>query len=88
MKAFRFGDIGKAKKGNHPGEAQVRTGRRNVFYKKGLLGEPHEEAEIQCKAMKRGKNLALSKHICSEKERVPSKVTQSKVVVGLKRWGS
>ena len=45
---------------------------------------PHEEAEIQCKALRRGKNLAFSEDTCSEKERVRSKVTPKKVGVGLK----
>ena len=46
---------------------------------------PHEEAEIQRKALRRGKNLAFSKDTCLEKERVRSKVIPRKVGVGLKR---
>ena len=45
----------------------------------------HEEAEIQCKALRHGKNLAFSEDTCLEKERVRSKVTPRKVGVGLKR---
>ena len=43
----------------------------------------HEEAEIQCKVLRCGKNLAFSKDTCLEKERVWWKVTPRKV--GLKR---
>ena len=46
---------------------------------------PHEEAEIQRNALRRGKNLALSEDTCLEKEKVRSKVTPRKVGVGLKR---
>ena len=46
------------RKGNHPGEAQVRRGRRKDLYRteRDSLEEPHEEAEIQRKALRRGKN--------------------------------
>ena len=73
--------------GNHPGKAYVRRDRRKDLYrteKKSLVG-PHEEAEIQRKALRRGKNLAFSENTCLEKERVRSKVTPRKVGVGLKR---
>ena len=43
------------------------------------------EAEIQCKALKRAKNLGFSEDTCLEKERVRSKVTPRKVGVGLKQ---
>ena len=46
---------------------------------------PHEEAEIQRKALRCGKNLAFIEDTCLEKERVLSKVTPRKVVVGFKR---
>ena len=46
---------------------------------------PQEEAEIQRKALRRGKNLAFSEDICLEKERVRLKVTPRKAGVGLKR---
>ena len=46
---------------------------------------PHDEAEIQRKALRRGKNSAFSEDTCLEKERVRSKVTPRKVVVRLKR---
>ena len=46
---------------------------------------PHEKAEIQHKALRRGKNLAISNNTCLEKERVWSKVTPRKVGVGLKQ---
>ena len=49
------------------------------------LERPHDEAEIQCKALRRGKNLDFSEDTCSEKERVRSKVTPRKIEVGLKR---
>ena len=45
----------------------------------------HEEAEIQRKVIRRGKNLAFKKDTCLEKERVRSTVTLRKVGVGLKR---
>ena len=57
-----------------------------------------EEAQIQRKALRRGKNLAFSEDTCLEKESARSKVTPRKVGVGLKRrrepsrrlawWGS
>ena len=46
---------------------------------------PLEEAVIQHKALRRGKNLAFSEDTCLEKERVRLKVTPRKVGVGLKR---
>ena len=46
---------------------------------------PNEKAEIQCKALRRGKNLVFSEDTCLEKERVLSKVTPRKVRMGLKR---
>ena len=65
----------------------MRRGRRKDLYKteKDSLEGPHEEAEIQRKALRRGKNLALSKDTCLEKERVRSKVTPRKVRVKLER---
>ena len=58
------------KKGNHPGEAYVRRGRRKALYRseRDSLERLHEEAEIQCKALRRGKNLAFSEDTCLEKE--------------------
>ena len=44
----------------------------------------YEEAAIQRKALRRGKNLAFSEDTCLENERVRLKVTQKKVGVGLK----
>ena len=75
------------RKGNHPGEAQVWRGRRKDLHrtKRDSLEGSHEEAEIQRKALRRGKNLAFSRDTCLEKERVRSKVTLRKVGVGLKR---
>ena len=75
------------KKGNHPGEAYVRRGRRKNLYRRqrNSLEGPHEKAEIQRKALRRGKNLAFSEDTCLENERVRSKVTPRKVGVGLKR---
>ena len=46
---------------------------------------PHDEAEIQRKALRRGKNLAFREDTFLEKERVRSKVTPRKGGVGLKR---
>ena len=65
----------------------MRRGRKKALYRreKNSLEGPHEEAEIQRKALRRGKNLAFSEDTCLEKERVRSKVTPRKVGVGLKR---
>ena len=75
------------RKGNHPGEAYVRRDRRKDLYRteRDSLKEPHEETEIQRKALRRGKNLAFSEDTCLEKESVRSKVTPRKDGVGLKR---
>ena len=75
------------RKENHPGEAYVRRGQRKALYRteRGSLEGPHEEAEIQHKALRRGNNLTFSEDTCLEKERVWSKVTPRKVEVGLKR---
>ena len=74
------------RKGNHPGEVYVRRDRRKDSYRRerDSLEGPHEEAEIQRKALSRGKNLTFSEDTCLEKERVRSKVTPRKVGVGLK----
>ena len=74
-------------KENHPSEAQVRRGRRKALYgrESDSLEGPHKEAEIQRKALRRGKNLAFSEDTCLEKETVRSKVAPRKVEVGLKR---
>ena len=65
----------------------MKTGRRKALYRteRDSLEGPHEEAEIQRKALRRGKNLAFSEDTCLEKERVRSKVTPRKVGVRLKR---
>ena len=57
------------RKGNHLGEAYVRRGRRKALYRteRNSLDGPHEEAEIQRKALRRGKNLAFSENTCLEK---------------------
>ena len=62
----------------------MRRSRRKVLYRreKNFLEGPHGEAEIQCKALRRGKNLVLSEDACLEKERVRSKMTPTKVEVG------
>ena len=75
------------KKGNHPGKAFVRRGRRKALYKKerDSLEGSREEAEIQHKTFRHAKNLAFSEGTCLEKERVRSKVTPRKIGVGLKR---
>ena len=58
------------RKGNHLGEAYVRRGRRKDLYRteRDSLEGPHEEAEIQRKALRRGKNFAFSEDTCLEKE--------------------
>ena len=65
----------------------MRRDRRKALYRTegDSLEGPHQEAEIQRKPLKRGKNLAFSEDTCLEKERVRSKVTPRKVGVGLKR---
>ena len=65
----------------------MRRDRRKDLYRREResLEGPHEEAEIQRKALRRGKNLAFSEDTCLVKERVRSKVTPRKVGVGLKR---
>ena len=65
----------------------MRRGRRKALYRREMdsLEEPHDEAEIQRKALRRGKNLAFSEDTCLEKERVQSKVAARKVGMGLKR---
>ena len=65
----------------------MRRDRRKDLYrrKRESLEGLHEEAEIQRKAFRCGKNLAFSEDTCLVKERVRSKVTRRKVGVGLKR---
>ena len=59
----------------------MRRGRRKDLYRteRNYLEGPHEEEEIQRKALRRGKNLAFSEDTCLEKERVRSKVTQKRL---------
>ena len=61
----------------------MRRDRKKDLYRResDSLEGPHEEAEIQRKALRRGKNLAFSEDTCLEKERVRSKVTPRKVGV-------
>ena len=75
------------KKGNHSGEAYVKRGRRKVLYRRerDSLEGSQEESEIQRKALRRGKTLALSENTYLEKESVQSKVTSRKVGVRSKR---
>ena len=65
----------------------MRRGQRKALYRRDRysLEGPHDEAEIQRKTLKRGKNLTFSEDTCLEKERVRSKMTPRKVKVGLKR---
>ena len=67
----------------------MRRGPRKTFYitERHSLEGPHEEAEIQRKALRRGKNLAFSKDTCLENERVRLKMTPRKVGMGLKWRG-
>ena len=75
------------RKGNHSGKAYVRRGRTKDLYRieRDSLQGPCEEAEIQRKALRQGKNLAFSEDACLEKEKGRSKVTPRKVGVRLKR---
>ena len=59
----------------------MRRGQRKVIYRRerDSLEGPHEEAEIQRNALRRGKNLAFSEDTCLENERVRSKVTPRKI---------
>ena len=63
----------------------MRRGRRKDLYRteRDSLDGPHEEAEIQRKALRRGRNLAFSEDTCLEKERARSKMTTRKVGVGI-----
>ena len=65
----------------------MRRGRRKDLYRRerDSLQGPQDEAVIQRKALRRGKNLAFGEDTCLEKERVRSKVTSRKVGAGLKR---
>ena len=65
----------------------MRRGRRKALYKRERysLEEPHEETEIQRKALRRGTNLAFSEDTCLKKERMRSKETPRKIGDGLKR---
>ena len=65
----------------------MRKSRRKDLYRteRDSLEGPHDEAETQRKALRRGKNLAFSEDTCLVKERVRSKVTPRKIRVGLKR---
>ena len=49
------------------------------------LEGPDEEADIQRKALRRGKSLALNEDTCTEKKGKRSNATPRKVRVGLKR---
>ena len=84
---FNLVEVVALKKGNHSGEAYVRRGQIKALYRteRDSLDGPHEEAEIQRKALRHGKTLAFSEDTCLEKERVRSKVNPRKVGVGLKR---
>ena len=59
----------------------MRRGRRKALYRREResLEGPHDEAEIQRTALRRGKNLAFSEERCLEKEIVRSKVTPKKL---------
>ena len=75
------------RKGNHPGEARVKRGRRKDLYRteRDSLAGPHEEAEIQRKALRRGKNLAFSEDTCLKKEESAVEGDPEKSWMGLKR---
>ena len=59
------------KKGNHPGEAYVRRGRRKALYRRARdsFEGAHDEAETQRKDLRRGKNLAFSEDTCLVKKK-------------------
>ena len=69
------------RKGNHLAKANVKRGQRKALYRteRGSLEGPNEKAEIQSKALRRGKNFTFSKNTCLEKERMQMKVTPRKV---------
>ena len=73
------------RKGNHPGEAYMKRGRRKDLYRteSDSLEGPHDEAQIQRRALRPGNNLALSEDTCLVKERVRSKVTPEKSWSGI-----
>ena len=64
----------------------MKRDQRKALYRteRDSLEGPHEEAEIQRKALRHGKNLAFREDTCFEKERVWSNLTPRKVGVGLK----
>ena len=59
--------------------------KRFIQKREALLGGAHEEAEIQSKALRRGKNFTFSEDTCLEKQTLRSKVTPRKAEVRLKR---
>ena len=67
----------------------MRRGQRKDLYRteRDSLEGPHDEAEIQRNALRRGKNLAFSEDTCLEKESVWSKMVRRKLGVALKRKG-
>ena len=62
----------------------MKRGQREALYRRerDFLEGPHEEAEIQRKALRR-KNSAVSEDTCLKKERVRLKVTPRKVGRGI-----
>ena len=58
----------------------MKRDRRKDLYRteRDSLERPNEGAEIQSKALRRGKNLAFSEDTCLEKKRVRSKVIPKK----------
>ena len=65
----------------------MRRDQRKTLYRteRDSLQGPHKDAEIQRKALRRGKNLAFSEDTRLEKERMWLKETPKKVGVGLKQ---
>ena len=65
----------------------MRRGRRKALYRRETDSSegPHEEAEIQPKALRQGKNLFFSEDTCLESKNVRSKVIAKKVEVALRR---
>ena len=68
----------------------MKRGRRKDLYRKERysLEGLHEEAEIQRKALRRGKNLAFSEDASLEKKRVRSRVTQKRLELSCNGGGS
>ena len=72
------------RKGNHPGEAQVRSGQRKVLYRRerDSLEGPHDKAKIQRKALRRGIKLGLQQRYMFRKRKGVVEIDPTKVWSG------